>query len=66
MALNKYDRLGPQKDYSWQTYIPQLPQLDFDLLNQTLQQQQTQVDFAKGISERSESRSSSTEPGIRV
>ncbi len=52
MALNKYDRLGPQKDYSWQTYIPQLPQLDFDLLNQTLQQQQTQVDFAKGISEK--------------
>lgn len=52
MALNKYDRLGPQKDWSWQGFIPKLPEINFDLLSQTMAQQQSQFDLAKTISEK--------------
>lgn len=52
MSLNRFDRLGPQKDYSWETYIPKLPEINYDLLSQTMAQQQGQVDLANAISEK--------------
>lgn len=52
MPINKYDRLGPQKDWSWQGFIPKLPEVNFDLLSQTLEQQQSQFDLARTISEK--------------
>lgn len=52
MPINKYDRLGPQKDWSWNTYIPQLPQINYELWDQMLGQQQNQLEQSKLISQK--------------
>ncbi len=43
MALNRFDRFTP-RDYSWETYVPKLPEVDFEAFGQMLQQQQGQFD----------------------
>lgn len=43
MAINKFDRFV-NKDWSWKTAIPKLPELDMAGFNEVLQQQQTQID----------------------
>jgi len=43
MAINRYDRFTP-RDYRWDTYVEQLPQVDFEAFGELLQQQQGQFD----------------------
>lgn len=42
--INKYDKSGPPKDWSWKTAVPVLPQLDVKAFEEVLGQQQAQVD----------------------
>lgn len=41
--INRFDRFT-NRDYSWQTYVPTLPQVDFEAFGELLQQQQGQFD----------------------
>lgn len=51
MSINKYDKLI-QKDWSWKTAIPQLPQLDYQALDSLLAQNQQQIDQVNLLSEK--------------
>lgn len=51
MPINKYDKILP-KDFSWQTAIPKLPELDVKGLEEVLQQNQTRLDQIGLLSEK--------------
>lgn len=51
MAINRFDKFLP-KQFDWQTLPTQLPQLNFELLDQMLGQQQAQVEQSKLISQK--------------
>lgn len=51
MALSRFDKFLP-KQFDWQTLPTQLPQLNFELLDQMLGQQQNQLEQSKLISQK--------------
>ena len=51
MGLNRFDKFLP-KQFDWQTLPTQLPQLNFELLDQMMATQQNQLDQSKLISQR--------------
>jgi len=50
MAINRFDKI-PRYDWSWQTAIPKLPELNFEGLDQVLQATQGQIDQPKMVSQ---------------
>lgn len=42
--INKYDKSGPPKDWSWKTAVPKLPELNVQAFDEVLGQQQSQID----------------------
>lgn len=49
--INKYDKILP-KDFSWQTAVPKLPELDVKGLEEVLQQNQARLDQVGLLSEK--------------
>jgi len=56
MAITRFDRAGPPKDWSFQTAIPKLPELDIAGLEAVIQQNQQRIDQVGLLSEKTPNR----------